>query len=286
MNQKSFLLFCLPAEKFCGDEGRYPVHGQGKACFTLIELLVVIAIIAILAAMLLPALSAARASAKTSSCLGNIKQIGLAANMYADDHDDWYPPGAYGSAKTFYHILAPADGTAPYGITFADKKGEKSVFVCPAEGRDVGGGHSSGYMDYSCYAVNVYVMGCKGAGPSSSSGGAERNQVFTRGTFELPHKVIMYGDNINQNTYAAGYAHSYSFRHGAGDPRTAQGNKQADDYKLVPEGALCNFVYSDGHAESVGKKRFPSFNTKYIWYDLDGTTGLCGSKVYKNGRVL
>ena len=35
MNQKSFLLFCLPAEKFCGDEGRYPVHGQGKACFTL-----------------------------------------------------------------------------------------------------------------------------------------------------------------------------------------------------------------------------------------------------------
>ena len=167
MNQKSFLLFCLPAEKFCGDEGRYPVHGQGKACFTLIELLVVIAIIAILAAMLLPALSAARASAKTSSCLGNIKQIGLAANMYADDHDDWYPPGAYGSAKTFYHILAPADGTAPYGITFADKKGEKSVFVCPAEGRDVGGGHSSGYMDYSCYAVNVYVMGCKGAGPSS-----------------------------------------------------------------------------------------------------------------------
>ena len=95
----------------------------------------------------------------------------------------------------------------------------------------------------------------------------------------------MYGDNINPNTYAAGYAHNFAFRHGAGDPRT-NGNKQADDYKLVPEGGLCNFVYSDGHADSVGKKRFPNFNTKYIWFDIDGTTGLCSSQVYKNGRTL
>ncbi|MBR7143685.1 MAG: prepilin-type N-terminal cleavage/methylation domain-containing protein, partial [Lentisphaeria bacterium] len=50
--------------------------------FTLIELLVVIAIIAILAAMLLPALSAARAQARTSSCLSNLKQISLAIGMY------------------------------------------------------------------------------------------------------------------------------------------------------------------------------------------------------------
>ena len=55
--------------------------------FTLIELLVVIAIIAILAAMLLPAISAARASAKETNCINNLRQIGQFTQMYADDFE-------------------------------------------------------------------------------------------------------------------------------------------------------------------------------------------------------
>ena len=78
--------------------------------FTLIELLVVIAIIAILAAMLLPALSAARERAKSTTCTGSLKNLALGLNMYADNSNDYYPP----SATT---DLVPND-TDSYGWTY------------------------------------------------------------------------------------------------------------------------------------------------------------------------
>lgn len=60
--------------------------------FTLIELLVVIAIIAILAAILFPVFAQARESARATSCLSNIKQIGLAYLQYVQDYDERFPP--------------------------------------------------------------------------------------------------------------------------------------------------------------------------------------------------
>ena len=67
-----------------------PRKKRAKA-FTLIELLVVIAIIAILMAILMPALSRARKQAQMVRCLSNLKQIGLAMHMYADDYENKVP---------------------------------------------------------------------------------------------------------------------------------------------------------------------------------------------------
>jgi len=66
--------------------------------FTLIELLVVIAIIGVLAGMLMPALSRAKAKAKRTACQGNLRQLQLSLQMYADDNQDQIPPRGHPAA--------------------------------------------------------------------------------------------------------------------------------------------------------------------------------------------
>jgi len=99
---------------------RSPTRRSG---FTLIELLVVIAIIAILAAILFPVFAQARDKARQSTCVSNLKQLGTASLMYAQDYDGHYVPW-YGDGR------AKGQGWSVSIMPYVKNEG---VFVCPSD---------------------------------------------------------------------------------------------------------------------------------------------------------
>lgn len=114
--------------------------------FTLIELLVVIAIIAILAAILFPVFAQAKAAAKKTSCLSNLKQLGLAQNMYLNDYDDtmpytgdnggfwaWYPSeNCYGTTSVCKQGFLDPGAFQNWGAEIYPYCKNLGIYICPS----------------------------------------------------------------------------------------------------------------------------------------------------------
>ncbi len=97
--------------------------------FTLIELLVVIAIIAMLMAILMPALQRVRKQAKGVVCKSNLRQIGLAANLYAEEYNLYVPRGlAGGTGKAWFQLFMPFLAQKPIGNDYRTV----DIFRCPS----------------------------------------------------------------------------------------------------------------------------------------------------------
>jgi prepilin-type N-terminal cleavage/methylation domain-containing protein/prepilin-type processing-associated H-X9-DG protein len=176
--------------------------------FTLIELLVVIAIIAILVAILFPVFARARENARRASCQSNLKQLGIATQMYVQDYDE----------KLMAMKMDKSNGTLYWYTVLDPYLKNKQILVCPSyKSTDYYPNGSSGTRD--TYGINCYEGDAKSGAVVLALTGSDGSPLPYGPTHSMsqitwPSELVLFADyhtdsSNNYKPYVSGYADNY-----------------------------------------------------------------------------